>query len=362
MKIRKEDERMMKKRIKTGGALILAAVLAISAFALNNTFAANGVEAGRTDCTLTVALTAESLFKEVREKEVTVNLFRVADIAVTGKYTVLDEYKEVLNLSDIGPDLKANKWEEKALAVQTLIDTVNKDQNTENDITPITKKAASKIEFTGLSTGMYLVYAENLVTDYYEYVFTPYLISVPTNYWNWSAENQTDMSDKWDYDPIVSLKPQKFDRYGDLAINKKLTSYNETVGGATFVFEVQAVKTDIDTKTETVVYNDVVSMTFDKPGTEQVLIKNIEAGAVVTVTEVYSGASYQVIPGTHSAEETKIVAKDVVAVSFANESNEGLNGGTGLVNTFTMAGENDFTHNKTTDSADNIIIAKQLSE
>ena len=273
----------------------------------------------------------------------------------------MDAYKKVLNLSDIGPDLKANKWEEKALAVQSLIDTVNKDQNAENNITPITKKAASKIEFTGLSTGMYLVYADDLVTDCYKYVFTPYLISVPTNDWNWSAEDQSKMSDDWVYKPVVSLKPKKFDRYGDLAINKKLTSFNETIGGATFVFEVKAVKTDVDTNKEIVVYNDVVSMTFDKAGSEQVLIKNIEAGAVVTVTEVYSGASYQVIPGTHSTEETKIVADDVVAVSFANENNEGLNGGTGIVNTFRQNEDGGFEHQDTVDSS-GVIFAKQIEK
>ena len=107
MKIRKEDERMMKKRIKTGGALILAAVLAISAFAINNTFAANGVK--EQPCSLTVDVSGAD-YKEVKEKDITINLYRVASIDVTGKYTVLDPYDEVLDLSKIGPDLEANEW------------------------------------------------------------------------------------------------------------------------------------------------------------------------------------------------------------------------------------------------------------
>ena len=354
MRIRKEDERMMKKRIKTGGALILAAVLAISAFVIPKAFAAEGVNVNKKDCTLTVDLTAESLFKEVREKEITVDLYKVATIKVTGEYEVIDPYKEALDLTNLSSNSEANKWEEKANSVRTYIDTAT------DAPSPITKTGVSTIQFTNLTTGMYLVYARNLVTDYYEYEFKPYLISVPTNEWSWTAEDKSNMSDDWIYDPVVSLKPEKSDRYGNLVINKTLDAYNSSVGGATFVFEVKAVKTDVDTKEETVVYNDVVSMTFDKAGSKQVIIRNIEAGAVVTVTEVYSGASYELVADNG---ETQIIAEDIVNVSFENTYDEGLNGGNGLVNTFTKleSGEVNWAGNAD-DSTSAEIIAKIIEE
>ncbi len=357
MKIRKEDERMMKKRIKTGGALILAAVLAISAFVIPKAFAADGVNVTKDDCTLTIDLTAESLFKEVREKEVTVDLYKVATIKVTGEYEVVTPYTDIkdFDLSDLSSNAAANEWEAKANAVRTYIDEAT------DKPTPITEKGIGTIQFTGLETGMYLVYARTLVTDNYEYEFKPYLISVPTNEWDWTKEDKTDMSDEWIYDPVVSLKPERFDRYGDLVINKDLTSFNDTIGGATFVFEVKAEKTDVDTNVTNVVYNDVVSMTFEGPGSKAVIIKNIEAGAKVTVTEVYSGASYELTVDSNEKAETIILADNEVSVGFKNENNGGLNGGNGVVNTFTQNGTG-FSHKATDDSTGSVIIAKTIEE
>lgn len=339
---------MMKKRFKQGGALILAAVLAVSAFAVQKSYAADKVVVGE-ECSINYAISGGT-FKEVTADKVTVNLYKVATIDATGRYTVLDDYESVLNLSDIGPNLEANKWEEKALAVKTHIDTVNKDNDSENDIARITNT-------TGLETGMYLVYPEQYSTSNYVYDFTPSLVSLPHN--EYSANNSND---SWIYDVTVNLKPQRSDRYGDLVINKELTEYNASVGGATFVFEVYAVKTDVDTNKEVVVYNDVVSMTFDAAGTKSVVIKNIEAGAVVTVKEVYSGASYQLAVDSNKLATTTIVADSEVSVGFVNDNNDGLNGGSGLVNTFTLNKDGKFGHNATTDSTSTEIIAKNLEK
>ena len=338
---------MMKKRFKQGGALILAAVLAVSAFAVHRSYAADSVKVDKA-CSITYAVD-ETNFKEVKADSVTVKLYKVADIDVTGEYTVEDAYKSVLDLSDIGPNLEANKWEEKALAVTTLIDQVNGDTDTANDIVGTT-------ETTNLETGMYLVYPEQYKTDNYVYDFTPSLVSLPNN------EYYRTNNDSWVYDLTVNLKPERSDRYGDLVINKELTEYNSTIGGATFVFEVNAVKTDVDTNEEVVVYSDVVSMTFDAAGTKSVNIKNIEAGAVVTVTEVYSGASYQLAVDSNKVVTTTIIADDEVSVGFVNENNDGLNGGSGVVNTFKFIADDEFGWNKTDDSTGSDIIAKDLEK
>ena len=156
---------------------------------------------------------------------------------------------------------------------------------------------------------------------------------------------------------------ERSDRYGDLVINKELTEYNASVGGATFVFEVYAVKTDVDTNEEVVVYNDVVSMTFDAARTKSVLIKNIEAGAVVNVKEVYSGASYQLAVDSKEVATTTIIADKEVSVGFVNDNNDGLNGGSGKVNIFTKANDGSFVHSgNPDDSTADPIIAKDLEK
>ena len=346
----------MKKRIKTGGALILAAVLVVSAFVIPKAFAAIGVNVDA-DCKLTVDTTGTG-YKELTSDSVIVNLYRVADIAVTGAYNSL---LEGVTFSDINSE-SAAVWDEKAaLVVENLGDM---------EVTATAKTDGGVVTFEGLETGLYLVYAEQMLSAHNQYDFKPYLISLPNNYWNNSAKDneipdsakdeEGNVTDEWIYNFTVSLKPSKTDRYGDLVINKTLDAYNSSVGGATFVFEVKAVKTDVDTKEETVVYNDVVSMTFDKAGSKQVIIRNIEAGAVVTVTEVYSGASYELVADNG---ETQIIAEDIVNVSFENTYDDGLNGGNGLVNTFTKLESGEFNWaGKADDSTSAEIIAKIIEE
>ena len=127
----------------------------------------------------------------------------------------------------------------------------------------------------------------------------------------------------------VGLKPERKDRFGDLILEKKITAYNETFQGASFVFEVKAVKDD------RVVYNDLVSLSFDDYGTQTARIEGIPAGAQVTVTEIYSGAGYTPTGG-NSVKNTVITAEgDTARVSFENEYKGTFNGGnTSVVNHF----------------------------
>jgi hypothetical protein len=90
----------------------------------------------------------------------------------------------------------------------------------------------------------------------------------------------------------------------------------------------------------------VVALTFDAAGKQSLTIEKIPAGAVVTVTEIYSGGSYKV---TGSGEfETVILANEAydqvveetteevetATVTFVNDYDGSSNGGTGVVNHF----------------------------
>ena len=330
---------MMKRRIKQGGAMALAAALMFSAFALPDAYAAPGVETDK-ECSVEV-IAAHDQFSELQNLPITVKLYRVADIAVTGAYTATEAFAEA-DFSDIDSDTVAAVWEEKAVLAKEIVDTTEAEADAEAEC------AEGKATFEGLPTGMYLVDAQPVDSDYNTYEFTPYLVSLPNNYY-YSSE---DGDDTWVYDltgeNAIGLKPEKSDRYGDLIINKTLDVYNATNEGAYFVFQVEATKTDVDTEEVRVVYSNVVAMTFDGTATHSVKIEKIPAGADVVVTEIYSGANYELT--TEESATTIIIAEDAVEVDFVNTHDGGQNGGTGLVNTFAY-NEGEWTHNATVDSS-----------
>ena len=84
------------------------------------------------------------------------------------------------------------------------------------------------------------------------------------------------------------------------------------------------------------------ALTFDKVGDQSVHLTGLPAGAVVKVTEVYSGASYDL--KSDNGVETVIKANDeysqadapVAEVSFVNDVNNSTNGGYGVINHFEL--------------------------
>ena len=183
------------------------------------------------------------------------------------------------------------------------------------------------------------------------------MISLPNNYYK---EGVTGTTDEWVYEltgsKALGLKPQKTDRYGDLKIVKNLNVYNETIDGATFVFQVEATKTDIDTQETKTVYSNVVAIDFNAPGQKEVIIQDIPAGADVTVTEIYTGASYKL---TSDVAKTTVIIADgedgaPATVDFSNTYDYRLNGGNGVVNSFIYnqdaEGNATWTHSAMNDS------------
>lgn len=173
----------------------------------------------------------------------------------------------------------------------------------------VTGEAGSRL--SGLEAGLYLVVARGssldgkadyvteldteeggreiatiAYTDDYVYRFSPQMISLPTKE---AAEGNASTSDtgEWIYDlGGLELKFDLDSRYVSLEIVKEITRYGAP---ATFVFEVEA------SQDGRVVYSDVVALSFDENsgrGKSVILEDKIPAGADVTVSEVYAGASY----------------------------------------------------------------------
>lgn len=311
----------MKKRIKTAGALTLAAITVLSAAGLSSVYGALGVETGR-ECSLTFTLDGTE-FDELRSLEIPVDVYKVADITEeavydTAKYTDFAD----LGLENVSSTTKAEDWAQMA---EKAMETV-KNKGIEPTVKATKPKGAAESTGVDLKTGMYLVQAETVQSSEYTYDFTPYLVSLPNNYY-YSNENQDDT---WVYDVTSTMKPQQTQRYGDLEIVKDLTKYNASLKDALFVFQVEG------TRHGEKVYSDVVSVKFDKAGKKSVLVEDLPAGTVVTVKEVYAGGSYSNTSG--DTQETVIAAEgstdNPASVSFTNTYNGKLIPGTGIVNHF----------------------------
>ena len=326
----------MRKKKKIGVFLLTAAIV-FSALVLPKTHAAGPIDINKNDCKITVNFAnnvysagTSTSFGELETLGVEVRLYRVASVDVSGDFTGIGKFSGV-DLSGMSIDEDDNAvaeyWEDKASEVKGIVDA-----NASIEKFSKTTSAGEAI-FTGLQTGLYLVDAQTKESTTNVYNFKPYLIALPGNNYNPSVAAS---SDAWVYEITVGLKPEKADRYGDIKIVKNLNIYNETIDGATFVFKVEASKTDVDTKESKPVYSDVVAIDFNAPGMKEVLISDIPAGAKVTVTEVYTGASYKLT--SEASKETVIIADGEpgapATVDFSNTYDGYLNGGNGIVNSF----------------------------
>ena len=314
----------MKKRIKTAGVLTLAAITVLSAAGLSSVYGALGVETG-SKCSLTFTLDGTE-FAELRSLEIPVDVYKVADITEEAVYDTTN-YTDFakLGLEKVSSTTTAEEWAQMA---EMAMETVEEKKIAPTEKVKVTKPEGAA-ESTGvinnLATGMYLVQAETVQTSEYTYDFTPYLVSLPNNYYSKEKPDDT-----WVYDVTTGMKPQQTQRYGDLEIFKDLTEYNASLKDALFVFQVEG------TRNGEQVYSDVVSIKFNQAGKKSVLVKHLPAGTKVTVKEVYAGGSYSNTSG--DTQETVIVAEGVTdnpaSVSFTNTYNGKLIPGTGIVNHF----------------------------
>lgn len=322
---------MMNKRLKQGSTFLLAVALTFPLLTLPGAKAASAINTGQ-KCSIEFDISGNS--SELLSASIPVKLYKVASVDESGNYTGIGAFSK-LDLSSVSADnldAAAATWAERAAEAKKLL----KD-DTEPTTTTLTQGRGTA---TGLDTGLYLVDTPKVITPNYTYTFTPYLVSLPTN--NYYSGNGA--SDDWIYDltkehnSAVGLKPEQHVRYGNLVINKELVDHNATFGSnATFVFQIDI--TTLDNKKET----RIEELTFDAAGSHSVTIEKIPAGSHVTVTEVYSGASYEL--ASAKSQETDIIANPEketevefkpAEVSFINKHDGRTNGGYGVKNNFKL--------------------------
>lgn len=298
-------------------------------------------------CSLTVKSGGEELSEDLKKADIIVDIYEVARAVDadngqdTYRYEFLDGYKELEE--SMSQELNQEVWKRMA---QTAAGYA-----LEKGVPAAAGRISENELFKDLECGLYLIIArgagidnykttvkgqdgsENIATvahsASYEYIFLPELISLPSKQ-DENGNHTTAGNGEWEYDIDVTLKPGRNPRAGSLEIVKNLATYNVN-DPAVFVFQIEAEKGGKN------VYSDVVTMIFTEAGQKKVVLDKIPAGATVKVTEIYSGASYEV---TSAAEQTVTVsATAVVSVEFDNDHSTTNHGGGGVNNHFTYDSE-----------------------
>lgn len=327
------------RNLKRGCALALAALLVLPCVNLMQTKAAGPVVQDR-DCELTVAVdTTETVWgvgvgagtsaEDFENMTVSVNVYKVADMNVSAEFTSTTGFED-LDFNVVMEDSNAATWENLAAeAVQRL-------EGVKPTATGNIEKGNPAV-IGSLGVGMYLIVPQEIFNSdsTRKYVFTPYLTALPSSDYTQTGAG----SDDWQYDRTIYLKGEAQPQFGKLTINKTLSNYNETLGLTTSVFEIVG-----KDKQENVVYTNVASVTHNGAGTQSVTLENIPAGITVTVTEIYAGASYELV--SKNEQTAVIVSGEAVelgssaaSVAFENKYNGGNDSGYGLMNEFKAGDE-----------------------
>lgn len=319
------------RNLTRGCALALAVLLALPCVNLMQTKAAGPVIQDQ-KCKLTVEVNASALGEEASGEDfkamtVPVNVYKVADVNVSAEFTSIAEFANLDFNIVMNKDTNAAAWEDLAKQAVKKLEGV-----APTEIGQIINGAPAVIE--GLDVGMYLVAPQETFNSNYsrKYVFQPYLTALPSSQYTQTGAG----SDEWEYDRTISLKGEAEVQTGKLTIHKTLQNYNTTLGEMTCVFQIEGRDAAGD-----VVYSNVASITLDSADTRSVTIENIPAGLDVTVTEVYAGASYEVVgdnlQSTMIQSDASVKAGNSQAsVSFTNQYGGGNRGGYGVTNAFTV--------------------------
>lgn len=335
------------KRAKKGYAFALAAAIFLAGMGIVRTQAAGGIEADR-DCSLTVSVEIgraeganDAYLEDFNQMSVPVAVYQVAEVDITGqKFTPVAPFTG-LDFSKISKEGEAAAADWQSMAQQA--EAVRQEVRPEAAGNTVVRAEEGSTEnargqITGLKPGMYLVVPENSYNPDYtvQYSFAPYLTALPSSEYTLTGAG----SDEWNYDTTIGLKPDAVPLYGRLNITKNLQNYNETLGRTTFVFRIVGVDKNNVTK-----YEEVESLSFTAPGSQTVTLEGIPAGLKVTVTEIYSGASYQVqgpdeaVTLIVSDEAVRLGGQAEASVAFTNRYDGGNRGGYGVTNHFESDGE-----------------------
>lgn len=297
----------------------------------------------------------KTMAEDVKTADVVVDVYQVATAVKTAGYDSYD-YKFLSGFGNPAVPKDASEW--SALAQETAETALG------GSIEPVRKEQPVETSIADLEPGLYLLVARGrkltVADDYkidmelkdgaegetviatiansrdYQYAFMPQLVALPMKGTGDTTMEPNMTSDRgpWVFDLDVYMKTTQSPRFGSLEIIKTLSSHETEAGlpaePATFVFRIDGT---IDGET---VYSEVESITFTAAGQERVRIDRIPVTADVTVTEIYTGSSYQA--EVTEPQTAVISAENVASVSFSNFYDGRRRNGHGIKNQFTYEG------------------------
>lgn len=311
-------------------ALFLAVGLALTIFGLSVS-AAQSVDLERS-CSLSLSTGA---YEDLCNAQVVLDLYRVAD-AVPDQSGSSYGFAPAAGLETLGLEVVGSgQGDAQTLASQAAAAVLDR------NMSPVVTAAPADSAVRDLKAGLYLVLARGRdMSDWvrrdesgavtatvaqsarFVYSFAPELVALPN----------TESGGGWVYDLTGGLKATQTRKTGVLELSKTLESYNATLGTATFVFDVEAVLDQDGDGTAEKVYSDALAICFSAAGTKTLELP-LPVGAQVTVTEVYSGSSYE-LSGGERTQSAVIGAEEAAKLHFTNRWNGGQVGGTSVTNHF----------------------------
>lgn len=270
--------------------------------------------------------------------KVPVSVYKVADLDDAGqKMTAVEAFKD-LDLNKVNQGT-ASADDMRTLAGQAaeIVKEKKPDPTAKVEIEKAKGDQEAKGVVTGLAAGLYLAVPQSVEVGGETVDFSPSMVALGVS---------SDGTSKPDDNVNVDLKPGTInpppnEEFGSLKITKNLQDFNESLGRTTFVFRVVGVDVHGTTK-----YEEVVSMDFDAPGDKTITLSNIPTGLKVTVTEIYSGASYEIVGPKEatvtiiSDESVRLGNGQVASVTFKNRYNGKDRFGYGVENRFKSDGKN----------------------
>lgn len=308
----------MKYKLTKRVALVLVGCVAC-VLALGVTLAQADVNSGlggNNELTLRVADDKS----EVKDVSAQVNLYRIATGSKDATYDTYNFAFDVAAFAKLGegydPQTMSNEsWQRMADAAKKIVE--------ENKIKPdATAPVGEKI--TGLADGIYLALIPNTTSDTYEFTFVPSLVAVPGKVGEDGAPVYNTASGSWTNEVTAVVKWSMAPLYGKLLINKTVKDFSGEP--ATFVYHI------VDAETGGEKYENYAAVQYTAKGVQSTTVGKIPAGMTVNVTEVNTGARYQVVG---AAEQTAVISADQdAAVDFVNEPDDSGKKGHGIENHF----------------------------
>lgn len=215
-----------------------------------------------------------------------------------------------------GAQASAEAWDELAASAKRIVD--------DNHVAASAHADGSNETITGLPDGIYLVLVPDTANDTYTFTFKPALVVLPGKVGADNSPVYQTWEGEWTNTVAITMKGSMEPRYGRLQINKTVTDFNDEA--ATFVFHI------VDTDTGGQQYENYAAVQYTAEGVQSTTVSHIPAGMTLTVTEVNSGARYQLVSEN---DQTVIIEADQTAtVDFTNEPNDSGKGGHGIENHF----------------------------